>query len=163
DFEAALRAALRASEMSAGLVNAGVLPALLAAGYTRSLADGPPSAALMQGQPPARLPEVLDVGRRRARVRPGAVIDLGGIARGGMRARSRRLLASVPGPWPRPPCCSVLASRAPTALLMRGRGGWRGGTTTEPSLWVRARVAGLSSSAALAIALRTGIALRTAV
>ena len=92
DFEAALRAALRASEMSAGLVNAGVLPALLAAGYTRSLADGPPSAALMQGQPPARLPEVLDVGRRRARVRPGAGIDLGGIAKGWMADRLCELI-----------------------------------------------------------------------
>jgi predicted ferric reductase len=46
---------------------------------------------------------------------------------------------------------------------MRSRGGWGRRVTTYQFFWVMARVAGLSSYASLAIAVVTGIALRTAV
>src|SRR5207245_9594893 len=46
---------------------------------------------------------------------------------------------------------------------MRWRGRWAVRMTADQFLWVLARVAGLSSYAALAIALVTGIGLRTAV
>src|SRR6185295_11702964 len=41
ELEALLRESLRAFEISDGLVNVAVLPALMAAGYTRDFADGP--------------------------------------------------------------------------------------------------------------------------
>src|SRR5438552_1241860 len=41
EMEVILRAALHAHEMSAGLVNAAVLPSMLAVGYTRPFAEGP--------------------------------------------------------------------------------------------------------------------------
>src|SRR5437762_485387 len=46
---------------------------------------------------------------------------------------------------------------------MRWHRGWRSAVTTDQFLWVLARVAGLASYASLAIALVSGIALRTAV
>ena len=79
-LEALLREALRAHELSGGLVNAAVLPSLLAAGYTRTFAEGP-TAVRVSSAPPA-LPEVLDVRDGSARLRHGASIDLGGIAKG---------------------------------------------------------------------------------
>ena len=44
EMEALLREALRAYELSAGLVNVAVLPSMLAIGYTRSLASGASTA-----------------------------------------------------------------------------------------------------------------------
>jgi hypothetical protein len=46
---------------------------------------------------------------------------------------------------------------------MRWRGGWGRLMTIDQFFWVMARVAGLSSYGSLAIAVVTGIALRTAV
>jgi len=96
EMEEVLREALRAYELSAGLVNVAVLPSMEAIGYTRSLSVGPAVAALDRAKPLPRLPEVLEVGRGRARVLPGSAIDLGGIAKGWMADRlCARLGANV--------------------------------------------------------------------
>jgi thiamine biosynthesis lipoprotein len=84
-LESLLRECLRAHEVSGGLVNAAVLPALLAAGYTRTFKDGP-TPVTASVLPPA-LPEVLDVRAGSARLRQGASIDLGGIAKGWLADR----------------------------------------------------------------------------
>ena len=84
-LEALLRESLRAQELSRGLVNAAVLPALLAAGYTRTFSEGP-TATTMSVRPPS-LPEVLEVRAGSARLRSGAAIDLGGIAKGWLADR----------------------------------------------------------------------------
>jgi thiamine biosynthesis lipoprotein len=84
-LEAMLRECLRAYELSDGLVNAAVLPALLAAGYTRTFSEGP-TATTISVRPPS-LPEVLEVRRGSARLRSGAAIDLGGIAKGWLADR----------------------------------------------------------------------------
>ena len=79
-LESLLRECLRAHELSGGLVNAAVLPAVLAAGYTRTFSEGP-THVTASVVPPA-LPAVLEVRTGSARVRQGASIDLGGIAKG---------------------------------------------------------------------------------
>jgi len=84
-LESLLRECLRAHELSGGLVNAAVLPALLAAGYTRTFSEGP-TAVTASVVPPA-LPEVLEVRPGSARIRRGASIDLGGIAKGWLADR----------------------------------------------------------------------------
>ena len=84
-LEALLRESLRANELSGGLVNAAVLPALLAAGYTRTFGEGP-TEVTASVVPPA-LPEVLVVRPGAARLRQGASIDLGGIAKGWLADR----------------------------------------------------------------------------
>jgi len=87
EMDALLRASLDAFEMSGGLVNIGVLPAVLATGYTRTLSEGPTAAQLESAQPIPALPEVLEVRHGAARLRPGAGLDLGGIAKGWMADR----------------------------------------------------------------------------
>jgi thiamine biosynthesis lipoprotein len=84
-LESLLRECLRAYELSGGLVNAAVLPALLAAGYTRTFSEGP-TRVTASVTPPA-LPEVLEVRSGSARLRSGALIDLGGIAKGWLADR----------------------------------------------------------------------------
>jgi len=84
-LEALLRESLRAHEISRGLVNAAVLPALLAAGYTRTFAQGPTPVTL--AVPPPALPEVLALRVGAARLRHGAALDLGGIAKGWLADR----------------------------------------------------------------------------
>lgn len=86
-LEAVLREALTAYESSAGLVNAAVLPSLLAAGYTRPLANGLGPVAYDGVEAAPALPEVLEVQRGRARLRAGCGLDLGGIAKGWMADR----------------------------------------------------------------------------
>ena len=87
ELESLLRESLRAFEMSAGLVNVAVLPAMLAIGYTRPFAQGPtPRAADSAGSVPL-LPDALDVAIGRARLAPDTRIDLGGIAKGWMADR----------------------------------------------------------------------------
>src|SRR5207248_8583425 len=90
-LESLLRECLRAHQLSDGLVNAAVLPALLAAGYTRTFSEGP-TAATMTVRPPS-LPEVLEVRSGSARLRPGPAIDLGGIAKGWLADRLAEDLA----------------------------------------------------------------------
>lgn len=84
EMEELLREALRAYERSAGLVNAAVLPSMLAIGYTRSLAEGTSPAALKEARPTPRLTDVLAVRSRKARLERGCGLDLGGIAKGWM-------------------------------------------------------------------------------
>ena len=86
ELEDVLRASLRAFELSTGLVNIAVLPAMLAIGYTRPLAHGPTTAALEAIDVPD-LPDVLEVRSGEARLRPGSALDLGGIAKGWMADR----------------------------------------------------------------------------
>ena len=91
-LEELLRAALHADRLSCGLVNAAVLPALVAAGYDRTIeavrrrtvvaaAGAPPAAPL----PPLR--EVLEVGEGWARLQPDHAIDLGGVGKGWLADR----------------------------------------------------------------------------
>jgi FAD:protein FMN transferase len=84
-LESLLRECLRAHELSGGLVNAAILPALIAAGYTRTFSDGP-TQVTASVVPPA-LPEVLEVRSGSGRLRQGASIDLGGIAKGWLADR----------------------------------------------------------------------------
>ena len=87
ELEALLRQSLDAYAMSEGLVHVGVLPALLAAGYTRDFAAGQtPSTGEIVIAPP--LPEMLAVDAGRARLREGTAIDLGGIAKGWLADRA---------------------------------------------------------------------------
>ena len=85
ELEALLRESLRAFEVSDGLVNVGVLPALLAAGYTRDFAAGPTASAAAPQIPP--LPEVLHLRPGEARLARGGAVDLGGIAKGWLADR----------------------------------------------------------------------------
>jgi thiamine biosynthesis lipoprotein len=85
ELHALLRESVRAYEVSDGLVNVAVLPAVLAAGYTRDFDAGPtaPTAA-----PPIRpLPHLLDLRPGEARLVAGGTVDLGGIAKGWLADR----------------------------------------------------------------------------
>ncbi len=81
---AMLEAALWAYDESEGLVNAAVLPALLAAGYDRPFSQGLNQPASVIAVQTAPLPDVLrlDAPTRSAAVAPGVALDLGGIAKG---------------------------------------------------------------------------------
>ena len=111
ELEAVLRAAMRAFEMSGGLVNAAVLPSMLASGYIRPLAGGPGRAVLERAQPTPALVDVMQLRQGRARLERGAGIDVGGIAKGWMADRLCEILAAecvvnlggdlrVVGRWP---------------------------------------------------------------
>ncbi len=104
-LESLLRECLRAHDLSDGLVNAAVLPALLAAGYTRTFSEGP-TQVTASVVPPA-LPGVLDVRPGQARLRRGASIDLGGIAKGWLADR----LAADLGPNSLVNLCGYLFAR----------------------------------------------------
>ena len=87
ELEALLRVSIDAYARSDGLVHIGILPALLAAGYTRDFAAGPttPTGAAVMAPP---LPDMLAVSAGRARLRVGTAIDLGGIAKGWLADRA---------------------------------------------------------------------------
>jgi thiamine biosynthesis lipoprotein len=85
EVEALLHESLRAFEVSDGLVNVAVLPALLAAGYTRDFTAGPTPATAAPRIPP--LTEVLHLRPGEARLVRGGSIDLGGIAKGWLADR----------------------------------------------------------------------------
>ncbi|MEA2662216.1 MAG: FAD:protein transferase [Chloroflexota bacterium] len=87
ELEALLREALAAHETSGGLVHVGILPALLAAGYTRDFAAGQsaPTGQVIIAPP---LPEMLAISPGRARLLPGTAVDLGGIAKGWLADRA---------------------------------------------------------------------------
>ncbi len=87
ELEALLRKSLRAFEMSAGLVNVAVLPAMLAIGYTRPLELGPTAPAPGAPDSAPLVPNVLDIAIGKARLAPNVRIDLGGIAKGWMADR----------------------------------------------------------------------------
>ena len=94
ELEALLRESLRAHDMSGGLVNVAVLPSMLAAGYTRTLAQGATAATLELAHSAPLVPDVLEVAPGRARLAPNAGIDLGGIAKGWMADRLAERLGS---------------------------------------------------------------------
>ncbi|HEY4844145.1 MAG TPA: FAD:protein FMN transferase [Candidatus Dormibacteraeota bacterium] len=83
---AMLQAALWAFQESAGLVNAAVLPALVAAGYDRPFRQGLTEPSVLNGTQLPPLPEVLilDPATRSAALAPGAALDLGGIVKGAL-------------------------------------------------------------------------------
>jgi FAD:protein FMN transferase len=87
EMESLLCEALRAYELSAGLVNAAVLPSMLAIGYTRSFAAGASTAKLEDARPAPPLVHVLSMRSGRARLDVGCGLDLGGIAKGWMADR----------------------------------------------------------------------------
>ena len=87
EMDEILSAALRAHEMSAGLVNVAVLPAMLAVGYTRPLIESPGVATLESLRPLLPLPDVLELRDGEARVQAGCGVDLGGIGKGWMADR----------------------------------------------------------------------------
>ena len=88
ELESLLRESLRAFEVSDGLVNVAVLPALLAAGYTRDFAAGPtPSTAAPRMRP---LPDILQLRPGQARLADDAALDLGGLAKGWLADRLAR-------------------------------------------------------------------------
>jgi thiamine biosynthesis lipoprotein len=102
ELEALLRESLRAFELSAGLVNVAVQPAMVAIGYAAPLARGHTAIALDTARPLPPLPQVLDVGPGRARVWDGCGLDLGGVAKGWMADRlcgrlGRNTLANLGG------------------------------------------------------------------
>src|SRR5437763_7613498 len=125
-LESLLRECLRAHELSGGLVNAAVLPALLAAGYTRTFSEGP-TAVTASVVPPA-LPEVLEVRSGSARLRLGASIDLGGIAKGWLADR----LAAELGPNSLVNLCGDLFARGDGETGEGGPGGVGGQTGLRP-------------------------------
>ncbi|TMG17432.1 MAG: FAD:protein FMN transferase [Chloroflexi bacterium] len=83
---AMLEAALWAFEESQGLVNAAVLPALVAAGYDRPFRQGLVEPAHVNPLTIPGLPEVLilDQATRSAALAPAAALDLGGIVKGAL-------------------------------------------------------------------------------
>jgi FAD:protein FMN transferase len=83
---AMLQAALWAFEESDGLVNAAVLPALVAAGYDRPFRQGLNEPSVLRAMQLPPLPDVLILDRatRSAALAPGATLDLGGIAKGAL-------------------------------------------------------------------------------
>lgn len=88
EFEALLRAALDAFATSGGLVHAGILPALVAAGYDRTFSEvkRPAGSPVVTALEP--LPGLLEVAPGRARLARGAAIDLGGLAKGWIADRA---------------------------------------------------------------------------
>jgi thiamine biosynthesis lipoprotein len=131
ELESVLHAALEAHRMSAGLVNAAVVPAMVAIGYTRALADGRPLATLEVARPLPPLPEVLEVRPGAARVAPASGIDLGGIAKGWMADRLSEALG---------PACVVNLGGD-----LRARGRWPIGVG-EATLMLRDQGAATSST-----------------
>ena len=85
-LESVLRESLRAHAFSGGLVHAGVLGSMLAAGYNRPFREGLLSTTVLQGddRPLPPLTEILELSPGAARVRNGYGVDLGGVAKGWM-------------------------------------------------------------------------------
>jgi len=117
--------------MTAGLVNAAVLPSMVAIGYSHSLTHGPSVAALDGAQPLRPLPELLEVRPGRARVARGSGVDLGGIAKGWMADRLSETLG---------PACVVNLGGD-----LRARGRWPIGVG-EATLMLRDQGAATSST-----------------
>lgn len=87
ETEEVLRESLRAYDLSAGLVNVAVLPAMVAIGYTRPLAEGAATATCTAACPAPPVGDVLTVRAGRVRLEPGCGLDLGGVAKGWMADR----------------------------------------------------------------------------
>lgn len=127
ELEALIRVALQAYAGSGGLVHAGVLPALLAAGYTRDFAAGP-TARTAERVPIPPLPEMLAVRSGAARLAAGQAIDLGGLAKGWLADRAVERL----GPNALANMAGDLAATGPGPAAADEDPGWPvgfGGTT----------------------------------
>lgn len=91
EFHDLLGAAQDAYVMSDGLVHAGILAALVAAGYDRTFPAIQAEDRLhgvARPTPLAPLPDLLDVRPGAARLAPGAAVDLGGLAKGWIADRA---------------------------------------------------------------------------
>jgi thiamine biosynthesis lipoprotein len=86
-----LRVCVDAYELSDGLVNAACLPALLDAGYDRSITEmrraPAPRARWSRHDTVPPLPSVLEIGHGWARLAAGCAIDLGGVGKGWLADR----------------------------------------------------------------------------
>jgi FAD:protein FMN transferase len=86
-----LRVCLDAYNLSDGLVNAACLPALIDAGYDRTITEirrhwgNQPHTTPRRAVPP--LPDVLEVGDTWARIAAGCAVDLGGVGKGWLADR----------------------------------------------------------------------------
>jgi len=94
---AALAAALDARDATGGLYDPSILPALLAAGYDRSFEQLRPRLPIPLDGWRAGAAIELDRDTGRARVEPGAAVDLGGIGKGFAAARA---VAVMQAAWP---------------------------------------------------------------
>ena len=142
ELEALLRVALSAYDDSGGLVHAGILPALLAAGYTRDLAAGPTARTADAVLAPP-LPEMLEVRDGEARLGAKTAIDLGGLAKGWLADRAVERIGAnalanlagdlaAAGDGPGPPGAEVAGwpvGFGGTTVLLRDGGAATSGTT----------------------------------
>jgi FAD:protein FMN transferase len=100
----ALSAALDARDATGGRFDPTVLPALVAAGYDRTFeALEPRAPGTPAGWRAGAVVEV-DHARGRARLEPGAAVDLGGIGKG---YSADRAVAAMAAAWPALPGCLV--------------------------------------------------------
>jgi thiamine biosynthesis lipoprotein len=120
-LERALRAALRIRTETFGRFDPTILPALVAAGYDRSfeqLEERPGRAA--EGW---HAGAEVEVSFGRARVEPGAAVDLGGIGKG---FSAERTLAAMRAAWPALPGAIVdLGGDVAAGGMPPDRGPWR--------------------------------------
>ena len=93
----ALRAAVEARDATGGSLDPPVLPALVAAGYESSFEELPPRAAKVSFGCRAGAAIEVDHVRGRARLEPGAALDLGGIVKG---FSADRAVAAMVAAWP---------------------------------------------------------------
>ena len=100
----ALAAAVDAREATGGRFDPAVLPALVAAGYDRSFEELEPRAAAVAFGWRAGAAVEVDHVRGRARIEPGAAVDLGGIGKGFSADRAVRAMIAA---WPSMPGCLV--------------------------------------------------------
>ena len=100
----ALAAAVDAREETGGRFDPAVLPALVAAGYDRSFERLEPRAARPEFGWRAGAAVEVDHTRARARIEPGAAVDLGGIGKGFTADRAVRAMIAA---WPSMPGCVV--------------------------------------------------------
>jgi thiamine biosynthesis lipoprotein len=100
----ALSAALDAREATGGLFDPTILPALVAAGYDRTFEQLEPRPAETPFGWRAGAAVEVDHARSRARLDPGAAVDLGGIGKG---YSADRAVAAMAAAWPDMPGCVV--------------------------------------------------------
>jgi thiamine biosynthesis lipoprotein len=100
----ALAAAIGARDETGGRFDPAVLPALVAAGYDRSFERHEPRAARPAFGWRAGAAVEVDHTRARARIEPGAAVDLGGIGKGFTADGAVRAMIAA---WPSMPGCLV--------------------------------------------------------
>jgi thiamine biosynthesis lipoprotein len=122
-FNEALQAAIRAAELTDGLVSPTVGEAMRSAGYDRNFAELEESQESLPPPPPRPVPDwralFVDRGRSTARLAAGVEIDLGATAKALAADRAAALAARVAG-------CGVLVSIGGDLSIAGGppEGGW---------------------------------------